>query len=289
MQKIGNITTTADANGEWTNGNVAAGTPPTIIDAAWLNTIQREIANVVTNAGLTLDPANDAQLLAALKLGLGPGRLLNFQIFTSSGPWTRSAENKKTRVIAIGAGGAGGSAGTNSSTTISSGSGGGSGSFVDAWFSTIPSSVDIVLGTGGIANISGTGGDGGVTTFGSLISCPGGKGGGINQVSTSNIMSYAGQGAGGSMPTVTGAEKYVATVGQSGTNGLVFGTGGITLAGFAAASMLGGGPSQAASGAVGVAATTPGAGGQGTATNVSVSAKLAGNGGPAIVMVWEYA
>lgn len=67
MQKIGNITTTADANGEWTNGNVAAGTAPTIIDAAWLNTIQRELAGIVTGGGLALDPMNDAQVLAAIK------------------------------------------------------------------------------------------------------------------------------------------------------------------------------------------------------------------------------
>lgn len=67
MQKIGSITTTADANGEWTNGNVAAGISPTIMDAAWFNTIQRELANIVTSGGLTLDPANDAQVLAALK------------------------------------------------------------------------------------------------------------------------------------------------------------------------------------------------------------------------------
>lgn len=68
MQKIGNITNTADVNGEWTNGNVAAGTPPTILDAAWLNTVQRELSGVVTGSGLTLDPANDGQVLAGLKL-----------------------------------------------------------------------------------------------------------------------------------------------------------------------------------------------------------------------------
>lgn len=67
MQKIGNITSTADKNGEWTNGNVAGGTPPTVIDAAWLNTIQRELANMVISGGMALDPLNDAQVLAALK------------------------------------------------------------------------------------------------------------------------------------------------------------------------------------------------------------------------------
>ena len=91
MQKIGNITPTANANGEWTNGNVAAGTAPTILDAAWLNTVQRELINVITAAGLTLDPNNDAQLLAALKVGIGPGRLLGVRIFTASGTYTPTA------------------------------------------------------------------------------------------------------------------------------------------------------------------------------------------------------
>lgn len=67
MQKIGNITPTADANGEWTNGNVAAGTPPTLMEAAWFNTIQRELAAMVQGGGLTLDPVNDQQVLVALK------------------------------------------------------------------------------------------------------------------------------------------------------------------------------------------------------------------------------
>ena len=68
MQKIGSITPTADVNGEWTNGNVAGGIAPTILDAAWLNTVQRELAGVVTSSGLTLDPTNDGQVLAGLKL-----------------------------------------------------------------------------------------------------------------------------------------------------------------------------------------------------------------------------
>lgn len=67
MQKIGSITSTADSNGEWTDGNVAAGTPPTLMEAAWFNTIQRELAGVVTGAGLTLDPSNDGQVLTAIK------------------------------------------------------------------------------------------------------------------------------------------------------------------------------------------------------------------------------
>ncbi|QII37522.1 hypothetical protein G3M83_07335 [Rouxiella badensis] len=67
MQKIGSITNTADSNGEWTNGKVATGITPTIIDASWLNTIQRELISILTEATLTPDPANDTQVISAMK------------------------------------------------------------------------------------------------------------------------------------------------------------------------------------------------------------------------------
>ncbi|MCP9269897.1 hypothetical protein M5U04_17870, partial [Xenorhabdus sp. XENO-1] len=66
MQKIGDITNTADGNGEWTNGNVAAGVAPTTLDAAWFNTVQREIINVLSKAGIKLNKNNDAQLSEAI-------------------------------------------------------------------------------------------------------------------------------------------------------------------------------------------------------------------------------
>ncbi|MGC6386583.1 gp53-like domain-containing protein [Ewingella sp. S1.OA.A_B6] len=89
MQKIGNITQTADANGEWTNGNVAAGTAPTILDAAWLNTIQRELINILTVAGIAIDPEKDNQVMTALggyflkiaKVGNGTGQIPDMSFF----------------------------------------------------------------------------------------------------------------------------------------------------------------------------------------------------------------
>ncbi|MBD2781636.1 gp53-like domain-containing protein [Xenorhabdus szentirmaii] len=66
MQKIGDITNTADSHGEFTNGNVAAGIPPTILEAAWYNTVQREMINVLLKAGMKPDKTNDAQLSEAI-------------------------------------------------------------------------------------------------------------------------------------------------------------------------------------------------------------------------------
>ncbi|MGQ5911933.1 hypothetical protein [Serratia marcescens] len=66
MQKVGTVTETADSNGEFTNGNVAQGIPPTILKAEIFNTWQRELVNVVVSSGLTLDPDDDGQVLKAI-------------------------------------------------------------------------------------------------------------------------------------------------------------------------------------------------------------------------------
>ena len=66
MQKISNLTATATPDGLFTNGSVATGVSPTILDAGWFNTIQNELVAVVLAGGLKLDPGNDAQVLAAL-------------------------------------------------------------------------------------------------------------------------------------------------------------------------------------------------------------------------------
>lgn len=67
MQKVGSVTETADQNAEFTNGNVAQGVPPTILESAIFNTWQREMCNVVEGSGIPLDPADDGQLLKAIK------------------------------------------------------------------------------------------------------------------------------------------------------------------------------------------------------------------------------
>lgn len=51
MQKIGDITKTADKQGEFTNGSVAGGIDPTELDCQWFNTVQRELIAVLVAAG----------------------------------------------------------------------------------------------------------------------------------------------------------------------------------------------------------------------------------------------
>ena len=68
MQKISDSTNTANPAGEFTEGNPAAGAPATLLKAPWLNTIQRELENLVRGSGQDLTPADDEQVLKAVKM-----------------------------------------------------------------------------------------------------------------------------------------------------------------------------------------------------------------------------
>lgn len=289
MQKIGNITSTADANGEWTNGNVAAGTAPTILDAAWLNTIQRELIAVISAAGLTLNPSNDAQLLAALKVGIGPGRLLNVRVFTASGAYTPSPGTGKIKVRQVGGGGAGGGTATPGANQIASGNGGNGGSYGETGLITAPTSaVAVQVGAGGAGVIGANGGAGGTTSFGAYLVSPGGTGG-VFGAATTQANSLASDNANSGASTGTALLLSVPGNGGSGAFN-------ISLASNSIKSGKGG-DSRFGSGGGGTNANdTPkpgtgyGAGGSGNAAGQTAGASYAGAAGTGgIVIIEEYA
>lgn len=191
MQQISELTSTATSAGEFTNGSVASGVSPTILDAGWFNTIQRELIAVVEGGGLTLDPTNDAQVLTALKallLKQNAGRLINVQRFSASGTYTPTAGTKTFIVQMVGAGASGGSGVTATSSVYSaSGGGGGGGAFlkfmVDIAASGFTTAV-ITVGKGGSAVTGAAGIAGGNTYFGSDIYATGGNGGQIGTRAT---------------------------------------------------------------------------------------------------------
>lgn len=77
MQKIGNIPNTrADNNGEFTDGNVAGGVPPTILPAEWFNTIQRELISILSAAGITPDSNKFDQVSKAVSKLITDGGFL---------------------------------------------------------------------------------------------------------------------------------------------------------------------------------------------------------------------
>ncbi|UIZ73774.1 hypothetical protein HRV96_11070 [Raoultella ornithinolytica] len=158
MQKVGNTTDTADANGEYTNGNVANGILPTIINAEMLNTFQRELVNTVEGSGLVLDPSNNHQLLEAIKKLTSPGRLLGIKVITSTQTYTPSTGTKKIIIEMVGGGGAGGSVdtGTASGDQVPGGAaaGGEGGAYGTALIDPVFSSALVTIGKAGTASIN---------------------------------------------------------------------------------------------------------------------------------------
>lgn len=193
------------------------------IRAWWLNQIQAELLAFLNAANVTPNKANTAQVLGAA-MGLFQGR--NFQVFSNSGSWVAPANITAVEVMAWGGGGAGGAGGGGA------GGGGAGGGF---WWGitaiTPGTSYPITIGAGGM-NIS-PAGNGGTTSFGSLISVTGGTGGPEGAANTA-VQGSTGAGNGfgpGSGVGITGAYGgngiYVggsAPYYQSGAGGNAFGT-----------------------------------------------------------------
>lgn len=207
MQKVGNTTDTADANGEYTNGNVANGIPPTIINAEMLNTFQRELVNTVEGSGLVLDPSNNHQLLEAIKKLTSPGRLLGIKVITNTQTYTPSTGTKKIIIEMVGGGGAGGSVdtGTASGNQVPGGAaaGGEGGAYGAALIDPVFSSALVTVGKAGTASINSPS-DGGTTSI---------------SVNGTVLLSVSGGATG---TTMKGPYAYPATLGGRRTTANIF-------------------------------------------------------------------
>jgi hypothetical protein len=90
MRRISTATRVVDKFGAgkdgFTNGDAVAGLPSTDLEDVWFDAVQEEIANVVEGARLTLDPANRAQLLAAIQAMFAPviGSASNLKCVTTA-------------------------------------------------------------------------------------------------------------------------------------------------------------------------------------------------------------
>lgn len=236
-----------------------------------------------------LDNGNTASILANLKSGmtaLTPGRLLNVQVFTSSGTVTKTPGAKKWRIKCLGAGGGSSAAPATGSNEVSVSNGGGSGAYAEGIYDVSSiTTASVVIGSGGAGGTAGSiyGADGGASSVGSFISSPGGKAGlpagpanpPFQPVANSNsdgptgwnIVGSSGAGAG---PAVAVANSYAA--GSRGSNS-IFGVGGSIPAINNPANPGGG----------------YGSGASGCSNGPSQSAKSGAAGRPGIVIIEEYA
>ena len=115
-------------------------------------------------------------------IGVEPvGRLIGVQVFSTPGAsvYTPTAGTKSVLVECVGGGGGGVGVPSVASGYKSGGSGGWGGSYAKSRYTSGFSGVTVTVGAGGAggASTGGGGSDGGTTSFGLLISCPGGAGG----------------------------------------------------------------------------------------------------------------
>ncbi|MDN0122033.1 hypothetical protein QVN60_02230 [Yersinia aleksiciae] len=99
MQKIGDIPNSrADINGEFTDGNVAGGIPPTILPAEWFNTLQRELTSVLFAADIDADSTKFNQVAAAISKLISNG--IDDSDFLQAANHLKEIKNAGTAAIA---------------------------------------------------------------------------------------------------------------------------------------------------------------------------------------------
>ncbi|OLT26551.1 hypothetical protein BJF83_20925 [Nocardiopsis sp. CNR-923] len=218
----------------------------------------------------------------------GPAATASTMVYSEPGTltWARPDNTRLVWVRAVGGGGAGGGAASTSSGESSGGSGGQAGGYAEAWIPSylLPTTVEVIVGSGGTATPGGPGGDGGDTRFGTLVAAGGGAGG-----LTLTASGTPGANNGGGYSTVALLGDVTAD-GQGGGAGMRLGSTG-AVGGMGGSSVWGSGGRGlgAVTGQVsGTDGRGPGGGGSGGAAGPTSSAQRGGEGGPGALVVVAY-
>lgn len=213
---------------------------------------------------------SNTEMVKYLGLDTIPGRLLNVKTITTSGTYTPTAGTKSIIVEAIGGGGASGNLTATGATTNAVSAAGSNGAYAKARYTSGFSSVSVTVGSGGTVNgaSAGNGGDGGITSFGSLLVCPAGKGSGVGVAKAPPFNEGAAQPS--ALPSGTGI--IISRNGPFSSWPTVVGIGMASNFANSIISPLAG----------------YGLGGDGVASNASEPARNGNPGSSGVVIVWEY-
>jgi len=213
-----------------------------------------------------------------------PGSLLNVRVFSTPGTFTYTETPGTKKVIpeVQAASGAGGGAPATGAGVSSLGGPGGAGSYAKSLLTSGFSGATITVGAGGAGVSGAAGNNGGPSSFGALISCPGGRGG---PTAGPTGIQFGSAGLNSSAPS---GGNITSSVGSSGNEVISLASSNI-IGGNPGMSLFGAGPKLAAPGTAGAASISPGAGGGATCNTPSMAAVKGGDGAPGIVIVWEYA
>lgn len=292
----------------------------TLIQASWLNTVNACVFTDIPAIGVLTSPfeseldtiesdgyidnakvsnisfsklANKPTTLAGYGI-VGGGTLLNVRVFTTADSGSTYTPTPGTTKVIVEVLGGGGPAASESSTSsyLSVGSGGSSGTYAIAFMNSGFDGAVLTIGAGGVADKNITlMTSGGTSSFGSVVSCPGGPV--IYSVLQPNTTLDFHSNFGSSVATLAGdaTGTFIYSV-RGGPGG--FGWGSVAsggIGGRGADSKYGrGGMGGSAPNAAGNAATGYGAGGGSSwCANGSPDGYLGGNGSPGVIVVWEYA
>lgn len=294
-------------NGAFVDEDPMAGTPGSLIPAAWGNSVTQEIINAIKAAGLTPDQARTDQLATAIgalvdfsKLKNTPttlsgygitdagGRLLGVRQFETVGitVYRPNPRAKRIRVRLVGAGGSGGGCTPVAAGYEAIGGGGGAGAYGESLYDVTPemlAGVPISLGAGG-APRNAVGSAGGGASFGTYMSTAGGMGGQILSFPvTATVVSFVQGGAGGQ--AVTGGTLTNAR-GIPGGFAMANSNWGVLAGGGGASPFDGGGPLVGVNGPG--TSGGRGSGGSGSCSTNTSASVLSGVGGNAFCEIWEY-
>jgi hypothetical protein len=200
----------------------------------------------------------------------GGGRLINVQVFTASGTYTPTPGTNSIVVDAQAGGGAGGGLAATGASTTGGSSGGTPGSYARARYTSGFAGAVVTIGSKGVGTVGGAGGAGGTTSFGALLSCPGGPGAPVGFVSSGAISVVGGTAS----STPSGSGILFAGAGQSPIIAMQVSPG-VTIAPNYTPSQIGG--------------TQYGFGGGGIEQQSSQAAAAGPSGGGGVVIVYEYA
>ena len=212
------------------------------------------------------------------------GRLLGVQTFLATAIYTPTAGTTRVLVKGQGSGGAGGGSAATAAGQVSIGGGGGAGGIGETLLTAGFSGVTVTIGAGGLGVAGAAGNNGGPTTFGAVLSLPGGAGGATGAAAAATVA----LGGNGGIATLGNVFNTNGAPGSSA--GAAFAAG-ISLSGAGADSLYGGGGRcQPAGGgaAAGEAATGRSAGGSGALSMGVAAAAAGGAGANGIVIVYEY-
>lgn len=107
-----------------------------------------------------------------------PGRLLNVQVFTANGTYTKTAGTRFILVEGVAGGGSGGGNPSTAAGYASCSGAGACGSYAKFIVNNPASTVSVTIGAAGVSTtLGGAGGNGGNTVFGSYATLTGGWGG----------------------------------------------------------------------------------------------------------------